>query len=271
MPSPIIEYLVLGIVQGLTEFLPVSSSGHLVILQEIFKIKEGPLLVSVSLHAGTLLALMLFFKRDSITLLSAPLKLSSLEGRSQQRNVSLRVIVYILIVTLITGLIGLSGRDFFRDLFYRPRWAAAMLLVTALVLFSTKKFMKGKRGFSELNIHDAWIVGLTQGISIIPGISRSGLTIASLLWRNVDRETSFRFSFLASIPAILGALILEISKLSYLSREQIGYLLLGFVMAFVSGWIALATLRKIIRRARFPLFGYYCLAIALPAWLYFTY
>lgn len=266
----LIEYLILGIVQGLTEFLPVSSSGHLVILQGIFDI-ENRVLVSVSLHAGTLLALVLFFKGDIVDLLRNSLKSSNPEIKgAPSKKIALRITVYILIVTLVTGIIGLGGKNFFEGLFSQPRWAAYMLLITALVLFSTKKFMKGERKFSELNLHDAWIMGLAQGISIIPGISRSGLTISALLWRGVDREAAFRFSFLASILAILGALILEISKLPGVSSEQIGYLLFGFVTAFVSGLLALVVLRKLIRRARFSLFGYYCLAIALLAWLYFS-
>lgn len=260
------EYLILGLIQGLTEFLPVSSSGHLVILQGIFNM-ENRLLVTLSLHAGTLLALILFFKEGIKGLLRDSWK-SLRAGRKgiQKKETAPRIIVYILIVTLITGLIGLGGKDFFENLFSRPRWAVAMLLVTALVLFSTRRFMKGERKFSELNIRDAGIMGLAQGISLIPGISRSGITIASLLWRGADREAAFRFSFLASIPAILGALILEFSRLPGLASPQIGYLLFGCVSAFVSGWIALVVLRKIIRWAKFPLFGYYCLAIALLGW-----
>ncbi|NOX97735.1 MAG: undecaprenyl-diphosphate phosphatase [Nitrospirae bacterium] len=263
----LIQYIILGIVQGFTEFLPVSSSAHLVFLQAIFKIEENHVLVSVSLHAGTLLALVLFFKRDTIGLLRDSLKLLK---AGKKKEVGPRIVYYILIVTLITGVIGLGGGNFFEDLFSQPRRAAVMLLVTALVLFSTKKFMKGKRKLSELNVHDAWIMGLVQGISIIPGISRSGITIASLLWRGVDRETAFKFSFLASIPAVLGALILEVHKLTSLSWGQAGYLLVGLIIAFVSGLIALAVLQKIIQRAKFSLFGYYCLTIALLGWLYFT-
>ncbi len=270
MPLLIFEYLILGLIQGLTEFLPVSSSGHLVFLQEIFHM-ENRLLVSLSLHGGTLLALMLFFKRDIIAILRDCFKsLRAKKEGSQEKEAVPRIVTYIIIVTLITGFIGMGGRDFFERLFFQPRWVAIMLLVTAFVLFSTRKFMKGGRKFSELNIRDAVIMGLAQGISIIPGISRSGLTIASLLWKGVDKEAAFRFSFLASIPAILGALILELSKLPGLSPPQIGYLFLGFISAFISGWIALVVLQKIIHRAQFPLFGYYCLVIALLGWLHFA-
>ncbi len=272
MPLPIImEYFILGLIQGLTEFLPVSSSGHLVFLQEIFHM-ENRLLVTLSLHAGTLLALVLFFKKDIQDLFRD--SWGSLKARkkgTEKKEAAPRIIVYIFIITLITGIIGLGGKDFFENLFFRPRWVAIMLMITALILFSTRKFMKGERKFSALNIRDAVIMGLAQGISLIPGISRSGITIASLLWRGVDREAAFRLSFLASIPAILGALILEFSKLPGLSSSpNWGYLLFGLISAFVSGWIALVVLRKIIRRAQFPLFGYYCLAIALLGWLYFA-
>ena len=265
------EYLILGIVQGLTEFLPVSSSAHLVFLQRIFDVKENPVLVSIALHAGTLLALLLFFRRDIIALLINSLRPSS-RGRegSRPKEMTPRIMVYLIVVSLITGVIGLTGKDFFESLFSQPRRAAVMLFITGLILLSTIKFMKGKRKFSELNFHDAWIMGLVQGLAIIPGISRSGITISSLLWRNIDGETAFRFSFLASIPAILGAMIIEVNKLPSLSREQAGYLFFGFAIAFISGLIALIVLRKLIRQARFPLFGYYCLAVALLGWLYFS-
>ncbi|OGX19457.1 MAG: hypothetical protein A3K54_04965, partial [Omnitrophica WOR_2 bacterium RBG_13_44_8] len=185
-----LKYIILGIIQGVTEFLPVSSSGHLVIAEKLLGINEHLVAVSVILHLGTSLALVIFFFRDILNLL---------------RN--LRLLSYIIIVTLITGIIGLSGKDFFERLFASPKLVAAALIITGIILLLTKKFMQAKR--NTLNLKDALVLGLTQGFAIIPGISRSGMTISTLLFRGLDREVSFRFAFLASIPAVFGAAILE--------------------------------------------------------------
>lgn len=239
-----IKYILLGIIQGLTEFLPVSSSGHLVIMQNILGITENNLAISIILHLGTTLALIIFFFKDILLVLR-----------------SIKLITLIATVTLITGIIGVSGKDFFEGLFSSPRAVGLALVCTGIILLSTKKFMDGKR--SNLNFKDALILGITQGVAVIPGISRSGITISTLLFRKIDRETAFRFSFLVSIPAILGATLLEAREIDFALNLNLGNFIAGFIFSLFSGLFSLLVLKFVLLRAKLHFFGYYCILIAI--------
>ncbi|MFH1269760.1 MAG: undecaprenyl-diphosphate phosphatase [Candidatus Omnitrophota bacterium] len=244
-----LKYIILGIIQGLTEFLPVSSSGHLVIIQRLFGMTEEAVAVSVALHLGTVLALVIFFFKDILNLF---------------RNIKL--MSYIVIVTLITGVIGISGKDFFERLFSSPRLVAVALIITGIILILTKRLMEKRR--DTLNIKDAFILGLTQGIAIIPGISRSGTTISTLLFRGLDRQTAFRFSFLASIPAVFGAVILEAKDIGLACNIGAGNLVIGFIFSLLTGLLSLGILKAILSKAKLHYFGYYCIIIAVITLLF---
>lgn len=244
-----LKYIFLGIVQGLTEFLPVSSSGHLVILQNILGIKEGGLALSVILHLGTAFALIIFFFKDILRLL---------------RNIKL--LSLILIVSIITGLIGILGKDFFESLFSAPRRVAIALIITGVILIVTKKFMDAKR--NNLTIKDALVLGFTQAIAIIPGISRSGITISTLLFRKIDIDTSFKFSFLASIPVIFGAALLEAKKIKFALNTGTVNFFAGFMSSLLGGLIALWLVKIIISRAKLYYFGFYCIFVAVITLLF---
>ena len=238
-----LKYAILGIVQGLTEFFPVSSSGHLVILEKLFGITENQVAVSIVLHLGTVLALITFFYKDILKLFS-----------------NMRLLLLIIVVTFITGVIGVAGKDFFENLFVSTKAVALGLIFTGIILILTKKFMQAKR--DNLNFKDAVILGLTQGIAIIPGVSRSGITISTLLFRGIDRETSFRFSFLVSIPAVFGAVLLEARKIIPACSIEIKNYAVGFIFSFLAGVFALWILKLILKKAKFYYFGYYCIIIA---------
>lgn len=238
------KYVILGIIQGLTEFLPVSSSAHLVIMQKLLGISGSGVVISIMLHLGTLLSLIIFFFRDILKLL---------------RNIKL--VWLIIIVTAITGIIGVSGRDFFEGLFSSTRAVAIALLFTGIILILTRKFTAAKR--NSLNVKDAIILGFTQGIAIIPGISRSGITISTLLFRKLDKETSFRFSFLVSIPVILGATLLESKNISLTHVLDIKNLIIGFIFSLLTGIFSLWILKRILNKAKLYYFGYYCIFIAI--------
>ena len=238
------KYVILGIIQGLTEFLPVSSSAHLVIMQKLLGISGSGVVISIILHLGTLLSLIIFFFRDILKLL---------------RNIKL--VWLIIIVTAITGIIGVSGRDFFEGLFSSTRAVAIALLFTGIILILTRKFTAAKR--NSLNVKDAIILGFTQGIAIIPGISRSGITISTLLFRKLDKETSFRFSFLVSIPVILGATLLESKNISLTHVLDIKNLIIGFIFSLLTGIFSLWILKRILNKAKLYYFGYYCIFIAI--------
>lgn len=244
-----IEYIILGIVQGLTEFLPVSSSGHLVILERVFGISTGQVTTSVILHLGTLLALCIFFFKDILGLFRHP-----------------RALWLIFIVTFITGIIGVSGKGFFEELFSLPKFVALSWIVTGIILILTSKFMQAKR--HRVTLKDAFILGAAQGIAIIPGISRAGVTISTLLFRGVDRETSFHFSFLASIPAILGAAIVESRDINFVFQGEPKYFIAGFLFSLLAGLASLRILHTVIRKAKLHYFGYYCFLIAIITLLF---
>lgn len=244
-----LKYIILGIIQGITEFLPVSSSGHLVIAQKLIGATEQAVAVSIVLHLGTSLALIIFFFKDILNLL---------------RNI--RLLSYIIIVTLVTGIIGISGKGFFEKLFNSPRLVAVALIFTGIILILTRKFMQAKR--SSLNIKDAFILGLTQGFAIIPGISRSGTTISTLLFRGLDREIGFRFSFLAAIPAVFGAAILEAKDIGLAYNIGAQNLIIGFIFSLLTGLLSLRILKIILGKAKLYYFGYYCIIVAVITLLF---
>lgn len=243
------KYIILGIIQGITEFFPVSSSGHLVIMQKLLGITGQEVSLSVILHLGTVLALVIFFFKDILNLLRDK-----------------TMLLYVFTVTVITGIIGISGKGFFEKLFTEPRIVAVALVFTGAILILTKRFMQERRDI--LDIKDALILGLMQGIAIIPGISRSGITISTLLFRKIDRKTSFRFSFLASIPAVFGAAILEAKNIGLASELGLKNLAMGFLFSFLSGLLALKILKIVLDKAKLHYFGYYCIFIAVITLLF---
>lgn len=238
------NYIILGIIQGLTEFFPVSSSAHLVIMQKILGMDSGQLATSIVLHLGTILALCIFFFRDIIEALF-----------------NLKLILFIIVVTVITGAIGILGKDFFTGLFSQTTPVAIALLVSGIILILTSRFMAAER--NNVGFKDAFILGITQGIAIIPGISRSGITISTLLFRKVNRETAFRISFLASIPAVAGAALLEAKDIGFALKGNFTELAVGSIFSLFTGLISLWVLKLVLRRAKLYYFGYYCIIIAI--------
>lgn len=241
-----LKFIILGIVQGLTEFLPVSSSAHLVFLQKALGVSGQEVVLTVVLHLGTVLASIVFFFKDIIATL---------------RNFKLLGLT--VIVTFITGVIGILGKDFFERLFSDIVFAAAALVITGLMLIFTRNFLYAKRDM--LNLKDAVILGFMQAVAIIPGISRSGITISTLLFRRINREVSFRFSFIASIPVVLGASMLEAKGIGSLLKKEFVELTWGFLFSFITGIFALWVLKIILNKAKLHYFGYYCILIAVIA------
>jgi len=244
-----LKYVILGIVQGLTEFFPVSSSGHLVVMQKLLGMRAEVVGVSVIMHLGTVMSLIFFFWNDILKL-----------WRDKE------TLWLILTVTFITGIIGLGGKDFFESLFSSVAVVALALFITGTVLILTKKFSRGKK--EKIDIKDALMVGFTQGLAIIPGLSRSGITISTLLFRGIKPKKSFNFSFLASIPAVLGAALLEAKEIDFVFKGDAKSLVAGFIFSFLTGLLALGVLGKILQRAGFHYFGYYCIILAAALVIY---
>jgi undecaprenyl-diphosphatase len=239
-----IKTIILAVVQGLTEFLPVSSSGHLVLFSSFLKMPSDVFLYLV-LHVGTLLSVLVFFAKDIMSLW---------KNKPLFRSLAL--------ATLITGTLGFLGRDFFLRFYEKVPVVAIALAVNGVLLIIANWRMK-QAGGNNVSIAEASIMGLAQTGAIIPGISRSGSTISSLLLLGVKREEAFRFSFLASIPLIIAAFILEFYELTAIPPVSQWHAYgIGLAVAFITGLLSLWMLRLLMRKSRFDLFGYYCLTLS---------
>ncbi len=242
-----LEAIVLGIVQGITEWLPVSSSGHLVMVQEIFNIKAS-LLFDIMLHVATAIVVLFYMRYEVIQMFKALIKLdfSSTYGKW---------IVYLTAGTIITGLIGYFGYDYFSALFSNLRVVSLALIVTGLFLLIIERFEQD----GELKIKHSLLAGLAQGAAIIPGISRSGATVGSMLLTGANRKDAAHFSFLLAVPAILGAAVFESRKLTALSFGLPEFV--GMFVAMVVGYLSLKLLFKLILGRKLWVFGIYCLIV----------
>ncbi|MDD5617962.1 MAG: undecaprenyl-diphosphate phosphatase [Candidatus Omnitrophica bacterium] len=266
-----LKLILLGIVQGATEFFPVSSSGHLVILQKILGVDQNVVFLDAVLHLGTLFALVIFFSGDIVILFSkfiTALYDTFFRGKIfyiWRYDEKVRLCVYIIIVTFITGYIGLWGKDFFESQFESVNTVLFSLIFMSFILYATKNSDSGQRYLRHITIRDAIFLGLVQAIAIIPGISRSGITISLLLFLNMDKESAFKFSFLASIPVILGAFIVKLKDTQGVTQGiPFSYLSSGFISSFVGGLVALYILNFILKRKKgFYKFSYYCFFVAM--------
>ncbi len=246
----------LGLIQGLTEFLPVSSSGHLAITQHFLPGFEQPgLFFDVLLHAATTLAVIIYFRKDVWNLICCYF-------RTNEEAIANRHILHMLVLGSIpTAIIGLSGKDFFTGLFDNLLVIGCMLIVTAALLTLAEKVRRDGRSLEQINGRDSLLVGIVQGMAIIPGISRSGSTIACLLLRGIDGEAAARFSFLLALPAVGGAMLLSLKDLQNVATNSIPAYGLGALIAFLSGLFAIRCLMDVVRRKRLIGFAIYCLLV----------
>lgn len=245
-----IDVLILAIIQGITEWLPISSSGHLVIMEKILGLNL-PLIYNITLHVGTLIVVLIFFRKDVINIINALIKRDfySEEGKFA---------FFILIGSIPIALGGFLLYDFFKSLFSNLSVVGLALFITGCVLFVSDK----KIGYKKIDSFDSLFIGLAQVIAIIPGISRSGLTVSAALLRKIDKTTAFKFSFLLSVPAILGATLIEIKDFTIVNADII-LLFLGVITSMIVGYASLIFLRKIVLEEKIHLFGYYCWAIGI--------
>ncbi|MFA7677677.1 MAG: undecaprenyl-diphosphate phosphatase [Candidatus Omnitrophota bacterium] len=234
---------ILGIIQGLTEFLPISSSGHLYFLKRFFFVGDKYLSFVLFLHLATLLAIIIFFYK-SIFLLFKP-----------------RLLIYIVAITFISGIMGLGIKYYFESIFGNKYLLSFCFLINAGILLRLKANSRQK-AWEDFNFKDALIIGLAQGFSPFPGISRSGITIAALLSRGFSKVQAFTLSFLMAIPLLLGAFVLEAGDLS-VSAFGVESMVSGFIFAFFFGLLAIFIVKKTLMIDKFRIFGYYCLLLSL--------
>lgn len=247
------EALLLGIVQGLTEFLPISSSGHLVLTNYLLGVVNESLVFEVSVHLGTLVAVIVYFRRDLLQVI-----------RDFFAGGEMRRVGWLLILaTVPTAIIGLAFKDTFEAAFASPRWASGGLLVTSLILFLAERVRREGRPMAKTRWGTALLVGFFQGLAIMPGVSRSGSTIGAGLFGGMERDAAARFSFLLAIPAILGAAVLNAKDFASLPHEVVMPSLVGVVASALSGYAAIGVLMAVLRRGRLYGFAVYTLIVGV--------
>jgi undecaprenyl-diphosphatase len=255
------EALALAIVQGLTEFLPVSSSGHLVLTQTFFGIDPASAFVyDIVLHLGTALAALLFFRRDVADVLRG--LLPPYRQAPQELLAARRLLVLLVAATVPTAVIGLTFKDFFEGLFASPSAVVAALAVTGTFLIASSLLPAATLALERAPWWKAALVGVAQGIAIVPGISRSGSTIVAGLAVGLRREDAVRFSFLLFLPAILGASLLELRHPPAGADVPIALAAAGFVAAAATGYLAILLVLRWTRAGKLWQFGLYCWAVA---------
>jgi undecaprenyl-diphosphatase len=254
--------ILLGVLQGATEFLPVSSSGHLVLAEAFFNIQEAGLTFDVALHMGTLVAILLYFKQDLLAITCSVFHLGSQEKTVRQNQ---RLALFLIIATIPAALIGKIFGDQIEANLRQPALVAATLAGVAFLLLWAEKIGARRRSFQELGVMDVIIIGLAQVCALVPGVSRSGITMTAGLFRHLDRTAAARFSFLMSAPIIAGAGLLNLLKIikqGGLLPGQTTFFLVGFLSSALSGYIFIAFLMRYLQTRSFAIFAYYRLALA---------
>jgi undecaprenyl-diphosphatase len=260
--------ILLGVIQGLTEFLPVSSSGHLVIGQHILKLAPPDLTIDIILHVGTLMPVLWLYRRDLLEMIISLRRLPAVT-RYWAEDGALRLTVCVVVGTIPTALVGVLLKDLFEKLFASTVAVGIAFLVTGGILMLTRirKEPTDEAPFETLTVLRAAAVGVAQSMAITPGISRSGTTIAVGLLVGVEREMVARLSFVMSIPAILGATILQLSKASF-SAGQLGLYAAGAVAAAVSGYLALRWVVALVRKGEMHWFSFYLWPLGIAVLIY---
>ncbi len=256
----ILQSVFLGALQGVAEFLPVSSSGHLVVTRSIMNLQEIPQLFDIILHFATLLVVLIVFRKTIIRLITVLFRFVSRHSVDEDRG-DLRLIGVVLLGSVFTAVLGLGIEKL--DVGAHPRLVSILFLVTAAILILSR-FAVGSRDYRELGVKDGIITGIAQGLAVLPGISRSGMTISVALGLKMDRSRAGEFSFILSIPAIVGALLLELKDFDELvSMIPPLVLITGFISAFAVGMISLILLLRLIRGGKLYLFSIYLIPLGI--------
>lgn len=253
--------LILGIVQGLTEFLPISSSGHLVIGAEILNFHEPGIAFEVFLHCGTLVAVILVFRKELLLMLRSLFVAPALRRADPELALSFQWNINIIIATLPAVGVGLFLKDSIDRIFDNILITFTMLAVTGISMVLTRFIHEKGAVITWLR---ALCIGVAQALAIMPGLSRSGSTIFAGMLLGVNRETAARFSFIMSIPAILGAVVLHMGELlaSPPPMEDLLAILVGTITSVISGYYAIVLLLRIVKQGKLEWFGYYCLFVS---------
>ena len=276
----ILQSIIMGIVQGLSEFLPISSSAHLVITSNLYKVLKGleltqessqEIFLDIMLHFGTLIAVLIYFRKDIIEIIKA--FLSAVKSKDFSDN-NAKMALYILIGTIITVVIAFPLHDVAENLVYSPAIVGLLLIFTGILLFSAEAFSKRIQDKSDkIDFKTSIFIAIAQGLAALPGFSRSGLTIATGLLNKKDRLTSARYSFLLSIPIILGASMLyPIIKIDFheFSSYNWNAIILGTITSATVGYLCIKYFLKFVGKYSLAFFGYYCIIIGALSFVFFN-
>ncbi len=282
----VLESILLGIVQGITEFLPVSSSGHLAILENIFHVEtNGSMLFDIMLHVGTLAAVFIVYRRDIWNMIKEAVFMlrdifvnlrlfflnkihkTSLKYRKIVHNSYRKFVVLILVSTIPTGVIGVLGKDIVAGAGETLLIPGICLLITGVLLLMAELKKEGSKMPKNVSYANGLVIGAAQGLATLPGLSRSGTTIATCLFCGLDRRFAVKYSFILSIPAILGAAVLEIKDViaEPIELSQVGIYAIGMVFAGVVGYVCIKTMLIVVRNKKFRYFAYYCFVVGIVA------
>lgn len=253
-----LQSILMGIVQGLTEFLPVSSSGHLVLFKHFFGFEENAgSTFEIFLHLGTLFAVLIYFRKMIWELILSLTKWKDIPENQHHRH-NRNLIMYLVIATFATGIIYLLFGKFFKSLFDQPLVVSFMLLITGIVIFASDFIKGGAVPAESMGFGRSIIIGIAQGMAIIPGISRSGTTVGTSIFTGLRRKDAASFSFLLSIPAILAGNLENLKELSQLNSSMLLNYLLGFFFSFAIGYLVISVFMGIIQKAKLKYFAFYC-------------
>lgn len=265
----IVKAAILGLVQGFTEFLPISSSGHLVLTETLLNVEPSGISFEVFVHFATLLAIICVFRKKVRKIVKSifcgRIRFSS--GKKKTVTVSdpnLKLFFLLCLATIPAAVVGYSMREGIEKIFKVPLFASCALLFTGFILYLTRFPFRHSNKINKVSVLDSVLIGIAQAVAILPGVSRSGMTISTGLFRGLDRKTSAEFSFLLAVPVIGGATFLQIKEgMGNIVQIGIVPLLFGSVFAFCSGYFAIKVVLKVLEKANFCLFAYYCWIVGI--------
>ena len=263
----LLKFILLAVIQGISEVLPISSSGHLQIVQEILGMDTSSLTVSIFLHLGSLVAMIVFYRKLIFSIIgnSAKYVFKASERNETNKN-ALKLLFMIVIACIPAGLIGILFKSKIESIFANTIFIGINLIITGCLLF-LQKYIKGKKTLDTMNWLDAIVIGLFQAIGILPGISRSGITTIGGKVSKLQDEDAINFAFLLFIPVTLGTGLLEVVNIIkgnlVLSSNDILLYIVGIIVSGLVTYIALSLLLKIIKKGKLHYFSYYCFAVGL--------
>ena len=241
-----LDSIIMGIIQGLTEFLPVSSSGHLALFEKFFNASQESLLFEVGVHFGTVLSILVVYRKTIYSLLKDLLKFL----KTKKMNSGCRLLLMIVVSAIPAGIVGIIFKSYIEQAFSSLLIVGICFILTGVLLYWTEKKISGRKednfddfsdlsGLSEINYKKALLVGWAQAFAILPGISRSGSTIAIALSLGISRKSAAMFSFLMSIPVILGATVLQVIGIEQISQGEVYYLIVSIAVSFVFAFVVI--------------------------------